>query len=165
MAKEKETGKKDAGKPAGKDAGKGAAKPGAKAGKAGKAEKAAAPAAAGGKRKPGPPARLHEKYKAEVVPALMKQFGYTNPMEVPKLVKITINMGVGEAATNKKVLKNAVADMTKIVWNDRIDAALCAVFIAVVLSMIWFGIGACLKSYQADGWTAREFNPVAIPAE
>ena len=58
--------------------------------------------------------RLEKIYKEEVVPALMKQFGYTNPMEVPKLVKITVNMGVGEAATNKKVLENAVADMTKI---------------------------------------------------
>ena len=58
--------------------------------------------------------RLEKIYKEEVVPALMKQFGYTNPMEVPKLVKITINMGVGEAATNKKVLENAVADMAKI---------------------------------------------------
>ena len=58
--------------------------------------------------------RLEKIYKEEVAPALMKQFGYTNPMEVPKLVKITLNMGVGEAATNKKILENAVADMTKI---------------------------------------------------
>jgi large subunit ribosomal protein L5 len=58
--------------------------------------------------------RLEKFYKDEVVPALTKQFGYKNPMEVPKLVKITLNMGVGEAATNKKVLENAVADMTKI---------------------------------------------------
>ena len=58
--------------------------------------------------------RLEKIYKEEVVPVLMKQFGYTNPMEVPKLVKITLNMGVGEAATNKKVLENAVADMAKI---------------------------------------------------
>ena len=58
--------------------------------------------------------RLEKIYKEEVVPALMKQFGYTNPMEVPKLVKVTLNMGVGEAATNKKILENAVADMTKI---------------------------------------------------
>ena len=47
--------------------------------------------------------RLEKIYKEEVVPALMKQFGYTNPMEVPKLTKITLNMGVGEAATNKKI--------------------------------------------------------------
>lgn len=58
--------------------------------------------------------RLEKIYKEEVVPALMKRFGYTNVMEVPKVTKITLNMGVGEAATNKKVLENAVADMTKI---------------------------------------------------
>ncbi|MFK3847821.1 50S ribosomal protein L5, partial [Stenotrophomonas sp. NPDC078853] len=58
--------------------------------------------------------RLEKFYKEEVVPALMKQFGYKNPMEVPKLVKVTLNMGVGEAATNKKILENAVGDMTKI---------------------------------------------------
>ncbi|WP_028918213.1 50S ribosomal protein L5 [Pseudoxanthomonas sp. J35] len=58
--------------------------------------------------------RLEKIYKEEVVPALMKKFGYTNPMQVPKLVKITLNMGVGEAAANKKVLENAVADLAKI---------------------------------------------------
>lgn len=58
--------------------------------------------------------RLEEFYKNEVVPALTAKFGYANPMEVPRLVKITLNMGVGEAATNKKILENAVADMTKI---------------------------------------------------
>ncbi len=58
--------------------------------------------------------RLEKFYKEEVVPALIKEFGYTNPMQVPKLTKITLNMGVGEAATNKKVLENAVADLAKI---------------------------------------------------
>ena len=58
--------------------------------------------------------RLEKFYKEEVVPALTEKFGYTNPMEVPRLTKITLNMGVGEAATNKKILENAVADMTKI---------------------------------------------------
>src|SRR5690606_21979827 len=58
--------------------------------------------------------RLEKFYQDEVVPKLMKQFGYTNPMQVPKLTKITLNMGVGEAATNKKVLENAVADMARI---------------------------------------------------
>ncbi|MGH6996812.1 MAG: carbon starvation CstA family protein, partial [Phenylobacterium sp.] len=73
----------------------------------------------------------------------------------------------GDALAAGEVLAPAksMADMNKIVWNDRIDAALCAVFIAVVLSMIWFGIAACLKAYRADGWTAREINPDAIPAE
>jgi large subunit ribosomal protein L5 len=58
--------------------------------------------------------RLEKIYKEEVVPALTKKFGYTNPMQVPKITKITINMGVGEAATNKKILENAVADLAKI---------------------------------------------------
>ncbi len=58
--------------------------------------------------------RLEKIYKEEVVPVLMKRFGYTNPMQVPKITKITLNMGVGEAATNKKVLENALADMAKI---------------------------------------------------
>lgn len=58
--------------------------------------------------------RLEKFYKDEVVPQLTKKFGYKNPMEVPRLSKITINMGVGEAATNKKILENAVADLTKI---------------------------------------------------
>ena len=58
--------------------------------------------------------RLEKFYKDEVVPALTQKFGYKNPMEVPRLTKITINMGVGEDATNKKILENAVADLAKI---------------------------------------------------
>ena len=58
--------------------------------------------------------RLKEQYYATVRDELQKKFGYTNPMEVPKITKITINMGVGEAATNKKILENAVADLAKI---------------------------------------------------
>jgi large subunit ribosomal protein L5 len=58
--------------------------------------------------------RLETFYKKEVVPKLMERFGYKNVMEVPRLVKITLNMGVGEAVGNKKILENAVADMTKI---------------------------------------------------
>ena len=58
--------------------------------------------------------RLEKFYQEEVGPSLTKQFGYANPMEVPKITKITINMGVGEAATNKKILENAVADLAKI---------------------------------------------------
>ena len=58
--------------------------------------------------------RLETFYKKEVTPKLMEKFGYKNPMEVPRLVKITLNMGVGEAVGNKKILENAVADMAKI---------------------------------------------------
>jgi large subunit ribosomal protein L5 len=59
-------------------------------------------------------ARLQEQYRDVVVGQLMKQFGYKNVMEVPRLTKITINMGVGEAVTDKKVIDNAVADLTKL---------------------------------------------------
>ena len=58
--------------------------------------------------------RLEKFYKDEVVPKLMQRFGYANVMQVPRLTKITLNMGVGEATGNKKILENALADMTKI---------------------------------------------------
>src|SRR4030042_1059552 len=59
-------------------------------------------------------ARLKEYYTKEVVPALTKEFGYKNPMEVPKMVKIVINMGLGDAIQNIKVLDNAVEELTRI---------------------------------------------------
>jgi large subunit ribosomal protein L5 len=58
--------------------------------------------------------RLEKIYRDEVVPGLMERFGYKNPMQVPRIAKITLNMGVGEAVANKKVLENATADMAKI---------------------------------------------------
>lgn len=58
--------------------------------------------------------RLQEHYRKNVVPALMQQFGYTNPMQVPRIVKITLNMGVGEAVGDKKVIEHAIGDMEKI---------------------------------------------------
>lgn len=59
-------------------------------------------------------ARLQEFYKIAVVPDLLMQFGYKSVMEVPRITKITLNMGVGEAVGDKKVLEHAVADMVKI---------------------------------------------------
>jgi large subunit ribosomal protein L5 len=59
-------------------------------------------------------ARLQEFYKETVVPQLRDKFGYKSIMEVPRIAKITLNMGVGEAVGDKKVLENAVGDMTKI---------------------------------------------------
>ncbi len=63
---------------------------------------------------PAPPARLAVYYREKVVPELMQKHGYKTVMQVPRLRKITINMGVGETTTDKKVLDNAVADMAKI---------------------------------------------------
>lgn len=59
-------------------------------------------------------ARLKEYYKTTVVPDLMQRFGYKSVMEVPRITKITLNMGVGEAVGDKKVIEHAVADMAKI---------------------------------------------------
>ena len=59
-------------------------------------------------------ARLREFYKDTVVPELVKQFGYKSVMEVPRIEKITLNMGVGEAVADKKVMEHAVSDLEKI---------------------------------------------------
>jgi len=77
-------------------------------------KEAAAPKVAAGPQQPAPPARLAQFYKEKVVPDLMQKFGYKTVMQVPRLRKITVNMGVGETTTDKKVLDHALADMTKI---------------------------------------------------
>ncbi|HAH71375.1 MAG: 50S ribosomal protein L5 [Succinatimonas sp.] len=59
-------------------------------------------------------AKLHDLYKQEVIKALTEQFGYKTVMQVPRIVKITLNMGVGEARTDKKILENAARDMAAI---------------------------------------------------
>lgn len=58
--------------------------------------------------------RLRKHYRDVVVPQLMKELGVSNPMQVPRIEKITINMGVGEAVSDKKLMDNAVADLVKI---------------------------------------------------
>jgi large subunit ribosomal protein L5 len=63
---------------------------------------------------PVPPARLAAHYREKVVPDLLKKFGYKTTMQVPRIRKITLNMGVGETVGDKKALENAVADMAKI---------------------------------------------------
>ena len=88
-----------------------------KKGKAPKEAPEAAPKEAAKKAKPrGPqePSRLHVRYAKEVVPALMKHFNYKNVMAVPKLEKIVINMGLGEAIANAKILDVAVDELGRI---------------------------------------------------
>ncbi len=63
---------------------------------------------------PTQPPRLQTIYRETVVPALMKQFGYKSVMQVPRIKKITLNMGVGEAVADKKIMENAVGDLVKI---------------------------------------------------
>ncbi len=59
-------------------------------------------------------ARMQQHYREKVVPELAKKFGYKSVMEVPRIQKITVNMGVGKSTQDKKILDNAVADLTKI---------------------------------------------------
>ena len=110
MAKqEKEKGKQDA-KPAEK---KPAPQQAQKPKKEAQAPKKEAPKPAA-PEVPAPPARLAMHYREKVVPDLMQKHGYKTVMQVPRIKKITINMGVGETTTDKKVLDAAVADMAKI---------------------------------------------------
>jgi large subunit ribosomal protein L5 len=102
------------------------AAPKAKAEKPAKADKSAPKEKAAGKEKASPkvaagaeskltePPRLQTYYRQKVVPDLMKKFGYKTVMQVPRLQKITLNMGVSEAVADKKVMDNAVSDLTKI---------------------------------------------------
>lgn len=63
---------------------------------------------------PRVPARLRERFRSEIAPALMKQFSYTNRMQVPEVKKVVVNMGLGEAVANVKVVDTAVAEMAAI---------------------------------------------------
>ena len=88
-----------------------------KKGKAPKETPEAAPKEAGKKAKakgPQGPSRLHVRYSKEIIPALMKHFSYKNIMAVPKLEKIVINMGLGEAIANAKILDVAVDELGRI---------------------------------------------------
>ena len=87
--------------------------PKAAAEKKGRAPATAAPVESG-PQQPAPPARLAVQYRDKIVPDLMKKFGYKTTMQVPRIRKITLNMGVGESVGDKKTLDNAVADMAKI---------------------------------------------------
>ena len=75
---------------------------------------AAAAAREKGPREPVPPPRLKKLYAEQVLPALIKHFGYRNPMQAPRLLKIVVNMGVGEAITNAKLIDSAAADLATI---------------------------------------------------
>ncbi len=107
MADKKETTKAAKGgkKPAAK-----AAPAKAKASEAAKKEPKTAPKEA----VKAPTPRLKERYHKDVVPALMKQFSYKNPMQVPRLVKVVLNMGMGEAVANAKALDHAVDELERI---------------------------------------------------
>jgi len=110
---------KDKAKAAGKGAGKGVAQ-GAPKGADKKAAKAAAPRAAKAAEKAAAPAapkgtpRLMEYYRTECVPRMMQEFRYRSPMQAPRLKKVVVNMGLGEAIQNIKLLESASAELTAV---------------------------------------------------
>src|SRR4051794_1232845 len=127
MATKKEGGEK----PAGGDKPAAAAEAGAPAEGAAKAPREAKPKGEGKRKKgggdlgfaiataedlkaPKRPPRLRNYYSKEVVPALQKEFGLKNPMQVPRLKKIVLNMGLGEAVRDPKILEGAITDIAKI---------------------------------------------------
>ena len=63
---------------------------------------------------PPPPPRLYQQFKDEIIPTMVREFNYNNPMEVPRLQKIVLNIGVGEALTNGRAIESATRDLTVI---------------------------------------------------
>ncbi len=114
--KTKEIKSGDAKKPVAKAAPKAAAKPKAPGKDAKKEPKAAETSAAGEKRpvEKAPTPRLRQRYHDVVVPALMKEFNYKNQMQAPKLVKVVLNVGMGEAISNAKSLEFAAEELGKV---------------------------------------------------
>ncbi len=114
MADKKEKTKETKGGEAKKTAPKGAAKAKAPAKEAKKEAKPAGEAKEKAVREPIPTPRLKKKYQDVVLPAMMKEFSYKNPMQAPKIVKVVLNVGLGEAISNAKALDFAVDELGKI---------------------------------------------------
>jgi len=108
-------------------------------------------------------ARLKEIYSKEVAPALVKQFGYKSPMEVPRISKIVLNMGVGEAIGDKKILDNAVGDMQKIAGQKPVVTK-ARKAIAGFKIREGYPIGCMVTLRQARMWEFLDrFVTIALP--
>ena len=108
-------------------------------------------------------ARLKDIYTKEVAPALMKQFGYKSPMQVPRITKIVLNMGVGEAIGDKKILDNAVGDMQKIAGQKPVVTK-ARKAIAGFKIREGYPIGCMVTLRQARMWEFLDrFVTIALP--
>ena len=107
--------------------------------------------------------RLKEQYDNEIAAAMMKKFEYKNPMEVPKLVKIVVNMGVGEAKENAKLLDSAVADMETITGQkaDRTKAKKSIAYFKIREGMM-IGCKVTLRGERMYEFADRLIN-LALP--
>ncbi len=108
-------------------------------------------------------ARLKEIYNKEIAPALTKQFGYKSPMQVPRITKIVLNMGVGEAVGDKKILDNAVGDMQKIAGQKPVITK-ARKAIAVFKIREGYPIGCMVTLRQNRMWEFLDrFVTIALP--
>ena len=108
-------------------------------------------------------ARQREKYHKEVVPALMKEFGYKNPMQVPRISKIVLNIGMGEAVANAKALDNAVNEVTTIVGQKpMITRAKKSIAAFKLRAGMPIGVMVTLRSERMYDLIDRLFN-IALP--
>ena len=107
--------------------------------------------------------RLHEKYKAEIAPALMQKFGYKSPMQIPKLEKVVINIGLGEAKDNAKVIEAACGDLAKITGQKPIvTKARMSVANFKIREGMSIGCKVTLRSEKMYEFVDKLFN-VALP--
>ncbi|MCF6218442.1 MAG: 50S ribosomal protein L5 [Gammaproteobacteria bacterium] len=108
-------------------------------------------------------ARLQEFYRDTVVQKLMDQFGYKSVMEVPRITKVTLNMGLGEALVNKKVLESALGDMTKIAGQKPIVRNARKSVAGFKVREGWpIGCKVTLRSYRMYEFMDRLIN-VSLP--
>ena len=107
--------------------------------------------------------RLHEKYKAEIAPALMQKFGYKSPMQIPKLEKVVINIGLGEAKDNAKVIEAACNDLALITGQKPIvTKARKSVANFKIREGMSIGCKVTLRSEKMYEFVDKLFN-VALP--
>ncbi len=107
--------------------------------------------------------RLKEKYLKEVVPAMQQKFNYENVMEIPKLVKVVINIGMGEAIANPKAMEGAVADLKKITGQKPvITKAKKSVAAFKVREGMPIGVKVTLRAERMFDFTDKLFN-IALP--
>ena len=107
--------------------------------------------------------RLREKYTREVVPAMQQRFSYDNVMEVPKLVKVVVNIGMGEAIANPKAMDGAVADLMKITGQKPIiTKAKKSIAAFKVRTGMPVGVKVTLRAERMFDFTDKLFN-IALP--
>ncbi len=111
----------------------------------------AAPAAPAAPAGPRPTPRQLERYRKEIVPALMKEFGYQNIMQVPRILKVSVNIGLGEAIQNSKALENATGDLA-LVTGQRPVVTKARRSIAVYKLREGMSIGAMVTLRGARMW-------------